>query len=64
MSENWRPLNIQVNSVLYAQVNDMSKRTGLSKAQIVRFALQKFVKEKRLTGEVSSDLDEFIFDEE
>lgn len=64
MSTNWKPLNVMVDVKLYNQVEEISKRTGLSKAQITRFALRNYIKSTRnSTDDVAPSVEELTFDE-
>jgi metal-responsive CopG/Arc/MetJ family transcriptional regulator len=64
MSINWKPLNVLVDVKLYNQVDEISKTTGLSKAQITRFALRNYIKSTRhTTDDATPNVDDLIFDE-
>ena len=64
MSINWKPLNVLVDVKLYNQINEISSSTGLSKAQITRFALRNYIKStKHSTDDVIPNVDDLVFDE-
>lgn len=64
MSMNWKPLNVMIDVKMYNQVDEISQRTGLSKAQITRFALKHYIKTTRhSTDDTTPNLDDLVFDE-
>ena len=64
MSTNWKPLNVMVDVKLYNQVEEISKRTGLSKAQITRFALRNYIKStKHSADDVVPSVEDLTFEE-